>query len=357
MTNYDDRFEQEKHRFDAELWVHDLPDIFHYWSNKYLKPLVNGMGYEGIDDFFAKEMAKITPHDGPDLRIVSVGSGDCAVEIGIAARLEALGVRNFRFTCLDISDAALARGTTYLQGTGLGDRFTMTVHDFNEGLLPGRFDVVMANQSLHHVVGLESLFASIKNQLATDGVFLVSDIIGRNGHQRWPEAKVLVDEVWQDLPDRYRYNWMLKRQEHQFMDWDCSQEGFEGIRAEEVLPLLLASFSPSVFITWANIIDVFIDRGFGHNFREQSAWDLQFIDRVQDIDQRAMASGIVKPTHLLAAFRLQPCDCLHHPGFSPEDVLRLPTEPSKGASLATHRRTWLTRLKSRLRRFVKRDRR
>lgn len=209
----------------------------------------------------------------------------------------------------------------------MSDRFDVRVHDFNQGLPEGTFDVVIANQSLHHVVELERLYASIKRQLAPGGCFLVSDMIGRNGHMRWPEARTLVDEAWEWLPERYRYNWQLQRQEQQFMDWDCSQEGFEGVRAQEVLPLLLEHFQPRVFMAWGNIIDVFIDRGFGHNFHQQSEWDLSFIDRVHAIDEQAIAEGRIKPTHLLAKFQNEPGDCVCPPGMTPQGAVRVLAAP------------------------------
>jgi len=149
-------------------------------------------------------------------------------------------------------------------------------------------------------------------------------MIGRNGHMRWPEARKLVDEVWGWLPDRYRYNWQLQRQEQKFMDWDCSQEGFEGIRAQEVLPLLLENFSPRVFLAWGNIIDVFIDRGFGHNFHGRNEWDLHFIDRIHAIDDQAIADKVIKPTHLLAKFQNEPGECICPHGMDPQEAIRVP---------------------------------
>lgn len=322
MTDYSDRLAQEKSRFDAEVCVHDLPDIFHYWSNKYLRPLIKDFGYDNIEDFFVREIAKVVPYDGRIIRVASVGCGDCATEVQVAAGLVELGMANFHFTCLDISDAALTRGQGHMRDAGLEHHFTVTAHDFNQGLPTGRFDVVMANQSLHHVIELERLYGSIKSQLAPEGCFLVSDMIGRNGHQRWSEARAMVNEIWEWLPSRYRYNWQLRRQEDQFLDWDCSNEGFEGVRAQDVLPLLLQYFSPKVFIAWSNIIDVFIDRGFGHHFREQSDWDHHFIDRVQALDSRAIASGKLKPTHLLARFQLEAVDCIHIAGLPPAKATR-----------------------------------
>lgn len=322
MTQYDDRLAQEKQRFDAEICVHDLPEIFHYWSNAYLRPYINELGYDGIDDFFAQEIATAPRRDGEPLRIASVGCGDCATEIRIAGALVAMGVSDFNFLCLDISDGALERGRGYARDAGLPGCFDMVAHDFNQGLPAGVFDVVIANQSLHHVVELERLFAAIRDRLAPGGRFLVSDMIGRNGHMRWPEARRLVDAAWELLPDHYRFNWQLQRQEQQFMDWDCSQEGFEGIRAQEVLPLLLENFSPRVFMAWGNIIDVFIDRGFGHNFHGRSEWDLQFIDRIHAIDSAAIAAGTIKPTHLLARFQNEPGDCVCLPGMTPQAAIR-----------------------------------
>lgn len=322
MSDYGDRLAQEKQRFDAEVCVHDLPEIFHYWSNKYLRPFINGFGYDNIEDFFVQEIARTRPAAGGALRIASVGCGDCATEVRIATGLVAAGVTDFRMVCLDISDAALARGREHASAAGLEDRFELVERDFNQGLPEGRFDVVMANQSLHHVVELERLYESVRRQLAPGGCFLVSDMIGRNGHLRWPEARALVDQAWEWLPERYRFNWQLQRQEQRFMDWDCSQEGFEGIRAQEVLPLLLRYFSPRVFLAWGNIIDVFIDRGFGHNFHGRTEWDLHFIDRIHAIDSEAIAQGRIKPTHLLGKFQSEPGPCVCPAGMTPQAAVR-----------------------------------
>lgn len=321
---YSARLAREKERFDAEINVHDLPEIFHYWSNKYLRPFLNGFGYDNIDDFFAREIARTAEGRDHPLRIASVGCGDCAPEVNIARGLDAIGVRDYRMLCLDISNAALERGRHAATDAGVADRFDFQPHDFNQGLPAGRFDVVIANQSLHHVAELERLFGSIRNQLTPGGCFLVSDMIGRNGHMRWPEARALVDELWESLPDSYRYNRQLQRQEQQFMDWDCAQEGFEGVRAQDVLPLLLEHFSPRVLLAWGNIVDVFIDRGFGHNFHARTEWDLAFIDRVHAVDSGAIAQGRIKPTHLLGKFQMEPGECIHVPGLPPADVVRVP---------------------------------
>jgi hypothetical protein len=51
---------------------------------------------------------------------------------------------------------------------------------------------------------------------------------------------------------------------------------FEGIRSQDILPLLLEYFHFEVFIPYGNVIDPFIDRTFGPNFDSSREWDRDF---------------------------------------------------------------------------------
>jgi hypothetical protein len=124
-------------------------------------------------------------------------------------------------------------------------------------------------------------------------------MIGRNGHQRWPEALAMVQEFWKKLPPSYRYHHALKCYDEFFEDRDCSTEGFEGIRAEDILPLLLDRFQFEVFVGFANVIDPFVDRGYGPNFDAERAWDRNFIDEVERRDEQELEAGRLTPTHMM----------------------------------------------------------
>jgi hypothetical protein len=137
-------------------------------------------------------------------------------------------------------------------------------------------------------------------------------MIGRNGHQRWPEALTFVNQLWEELPERYRYNHALKRTERKYENWDCSIDSFEGIRAQDILPLLVNRFQFDLFVGFGNIIDIFVDRAFGPNFDPEHEWDRSFIDRVHTLDVEQMAKGVVKPTHMYAAMTKRP---VTHPRF------------------------------------------
>jgi hypothetical protein len=153
---------------------------------------------------------------------------------------------------------------------------------------------------LHHFQDLEMLFRKVREAIGGQGVFVVSDIIGRNGHMRWPEALDVIHRIWQTMPDRYKYNHLLRRYESVYENWDCSVGGFEGIRAQDILPLLLKNFRFEVFLAYGNIIDVFIDRAFGHNFDVNNDEDKRFIDMIAELDEALLEAGTVKPTHLIS---------------------------------------------------------
>ena len=48
------RLESEQAFYKDCTEVHDLPEIFHYWSNKYLVPMFEPFGFKSPNDFFLK---------------------------------------------------------------------------------------------------------------------------------------------------------------------------------------------------------------------------------------------------------------------------------------------------------------
>lgn len=197
------------------------------------------MGFEGFVEFIVDPLEwQCGQNSGRTSRFLSLGSGNCDLEIQIVSELVSRGKSDFTIECLDINEAMLERGREAAERAGIERHLTFTCGDFNSWKPCTHYESVVAIQVLHHVVELEQLFAAIKSALRETGSFVVSDMIGRNGHLRWPEALELVQEFWRSLPPSYRYNQQLRRYEEEFEDWDCSQEGFEGIRSQDILPLL-----------------------------------------------------------------------------------------------------------------------
>ncbi len=328
-TGTEDRLQQELDRFNDYLEVHDLPGIYHHWSHKYVLPKLQACGFDSLDAFFVDHIRSQCRREPERTHtMVSLGSGNCDFEIQLAANVLATGIDNLRVHCIELNPQMIERGRALAQEQGLTDHFSFEVSDLGRWHPDEPLSICLANHSLHHLVELEALFGTAIEALGPDGLFLVNDMIGRNGHMRWPEALSLVETIWQTMPARYKRNHQLGRDEETFQNWDCSTEGNEGVRAQDILPLLMERFHFETFISFANIIDIFIDRSFGHNFKLDNPGDVAFIESVAALDEAKIAAGKIKPTHLIAAMRTKPVTatrCYEH--WTPEFCVRMPDMP------------------------------
>ena len=304
--------------------VHALPAIFHYWSNRYLRPMLEAYGFSHPDAFFTKYASACLAANGGGGRIASLGSGNGDMEVRLAKALREAGHDDFRIDCLEINREMLARGDALARAEGVERHIVGRRVDVNREPLDGRYDAVLANQSLHHIVALERVFDRVGAALAPHGRFVVSDMIGRNGHQRWPEARAIVDEFWAELPEGYNFHMQLRRHEPRFLDWDCSTAGFEGVRSQDILPLCVERFGFDLFVGFANVVDPFVDRGFGHHFDADGDWDRAFIDRVHERDEREILARRITPTHMFAVMRAGAGEGACSRGLAPRDAIRRP---------------------------------
>jgi len=322
---YEQRLAAEQDAYSGVVDVHALPPVFHYWSNKYVRPLLEACGFVNAEELFAKYFASAAERIGGAPRFLSLGAGNCDVEVRTAQLLRQAGLNGFVLECLDVNPAMLARGAELATASGVRANMAFIEGDFNRWTAGCQYAGIAAHQSLHHVFELEHLFAAVRSALHPDGYFVSDDMIGRNGHQRWPEALGVLRPFWRELPLEYRWNWLLRRLEEEYINHDCADEAFEGIRAQDVLPLLLRHFDFQVFIAFGNLIDVFVDRTFGWNFDAGNEWDCDFIDRVQAADERAILSGALTPTHMFAVMTPGPCaQHVYSRGLAPERCVRGP---------------------------------
>lgn len=327
---YEKRICKEQSIYRNQVNVHELPAIFHYWSNKYLLPMMLEYGFRSSEQLtvhWLRESAARCRSSSPVF--LSIGAGNCDREIRAARALKALGLDQFCIECLEINPDMLARARELARREGLDAQMAFVEGDFNRWTADKRYAGVMAHEALHHVVNLESLFDEVHRSMEDQACFVIHDTIGRNGHQRWPEALAAVHRFWAELPQEYRYNCRLNRHEPLYENWNAARESFEGIRAQDILPLLVERFHFHVFVAYANVVDVFIDRCFGHNFRADAPWDRDFIDRVHAFDEQAICAGEITPAHMIAVVSKAPAaKPLFSRGLSPKFCVRRPDPPA-----------------------------
>ena len=332
--HYDELVARQVDQYKETEFMHDLPGIFNYWSSKYISPNFFSLtGSTNSTDFYVSYFQQALK-DTNSKFLLSIGSGDCSIEIDIVKKLLSKGERDFFFICLELSPLFVEKARIQIDKEGLGDIIAVSKTDLNNWEPKTSFAGVMAHHSLHHILNLEHVFGLIKKHLAPNGKFVTSDIIGRNGHMRWPEALSIVRQIWEHLPRKYKYSNQSNRYYDYFENWDCSVEGFEGIRAQDILPLLIKSFSFEVFFGFGNLIDTFIDRNFGPNFNPENKDDIQFIDTLHALDEKLISEGILKPTGIIAAMTNKQIDKPRlYNNWSPEFAVRDPLAPAREVSV------------------------
>ena len=308
-NDYAEKLEQQIAQYVDYGDMQQLPPSYFHWGiGSFFPGFYDVYGPVDIHEFFAKPFMEGADNQQRP-RFLSIGCGDGTVEIGVAQKLIDSGLADSEFVCADLSPVLLERFEANLKPE-MRSLFILRAVDLNQmdSGIAGEFNGVMASHSLHHLVELDRIFRWVKRVLKPGGTFAINDMIGRNGHMRWPETGQFVQMLWPLLNDRQRYNVLLKRLYDVFEDHDCSTFGFEGIRAQDILPLLLINFYPKRFFATGGLIDPFIDRGFGFGFDVSNEKDKTLLDFISKLNDVLLDAGQIKPTLMLAYFVKEPCE-------------------------------------------------
>jgi len=299
---HEQRVQEQIKQYEKTENMHtQLSDIFSYWQAEYFRERFRDVcQVNNHIEFYGRPIMDAIQKSGCK-NVISFGCGDAQVESSVAAYMVKMGCDDFKFHCVELSPFQIARGEEFVAKEGLEKHFVFVEDDFNTWKSAGeKYAGAMCHHALHHVQELEHLFSSIKEGLHSKGVFCTFDVVGRNGHKRWPEVLEIVKKIWAFLPEDKKYHHLLKVVQEEYVNWDCSTEGFEGIRSQDILPQLLETFSFKTFFAFGNLIDPFTSRGFGANYLPSEPRDIAFIDFIQYLNDLLIDLGHVKPTRMCA---------------------------------------------------------
>ena len=224
------------------------------------------------------------------------------MELALAEQLKAAGIAA-RIHCLDFNPALMRRAAAAAQERQLAGLMSFQTLDCNQPFALPEQDVIIVNQFFHHVTELETLCRSLRESLAADGVLVSSDIIGRNGHQLWPDVEAVVQQVWSTLPAAQRHDRHFNATLTRYRPINHAAYSNEGTRAQDIVRCLLAEFDFEMFFSFGAAIVPFIERRIGFNFDVDRQQDRELIDRVQSIDAEALARGRYPGANMIAALR------------------------------------------------------
>ena len=294
---YNDKINRELQMFENNINANELPEAFHYCTEKYLrKQLMDSIGVSSFEALINKHINILkVDKDEANIKICSLGSGNCDIEIGLVRDCEFRG----KIYCYDVNSNMLERGRKLANDNDFHN-FEFINCDINDIQLNQEFDIVLAHHSLHHFVKLENIFDEVNKCMTKKSFFIISDIIGRNGHMFWDNAFEICNAIWNIFPKELKYNVVLKKYCGERIQWDCSNEGFEGIKAQDILPLLDEKFKFKDFAPFFAIVSRFTDRDFGGNFDLTNNYHKSLLDMICNFDDFALKNKILKPTQLIA---------------------------------------------------------
>ncbi len=83
--SYTEKLEQELGNFRDFVNISELPPIFSYWSNKYLRPKLETLGFGDPYQFYVQYISRIAAA-APEscCRILSLGAGNCDIEVHVS---------------------------------------------------------------------------------------------------------------------------------------------------------------------------------------------------------------------------------------------------------------------------------
>jgi SAM-dependent methyltransferase len=302
--------------------VHDLPAAHDYVAGRFLTPrLLEAFGYGDFPGMILRYL-RDHPRDEAHIEVLSLGSGNCDFEIDLMA---GHGLR-CRVTCTELNPQMLERAAARARERDVAAQFTFVECDVNELKLDRDFDIVLASHSLHHFVALEAIFDEVAAHLGPDSLFLINDMIGRNYHQFSPATLDMVNRLWDVLPAELKVDARTRQFEPHRMQIDHSAYGFEGVRAQDILPLLDERFVFQDFAPFWTLANRFVDRDFGHGFDVDDPLHTAFLDYLARLDEFCCRERLLRPTQMLAVLRPKGAAVVPRrlDGLTPRDVYTLP---------------------------------
>ena len=294
---YAEKKEREIETYKDITNVHELPKAFHYYVSNYLyNKLEQSIGVSSFEELVIKYLNLLKlEKDETSIFILSLGSGNCDFETKLAQQY---GLK-CKFYCYDINPHALERGRQ-LAGEKELINFKFVLCDINKIEIHQNFDLVLANHSLHHLVDLEHIFSEVDKCMTEKSYFIINDMIGRNGHMFWDNTLHVCNAIWNMFPRELKYNHQFKCYYKNLIQFDCSAEGFEGIRAQDILPLLDKTFQFVDFAPFFAIAGHLIGREYGHNFDINNDFHKALLNMIGSYDNFLLENKLLKPTQLIA---------------------------------------------------------
>jgi SAM-dependent methyltransferase len=282
--DYERLIEEEKtHYTDIEITedlkeggVHAHDSWHYYWLG--VAEVIKRSPFSNFAEFLEERFA----HLERPLRILSLASGYCGHELLLAQDLSC----DYQLTCTDINGDLFAEARSRAQENGLSVDFQEADLNFME-IENDSFDMIFAHAAIHHVINLEQLFSRIREGLAPQGIFHMVEVVGENRRLIWDRNEKLANALLDTLPENLTDGIRLA------VPYD--EEGMEGIRQEDILPVLHSSFSPLFEYRHGAFMRFLCTHGeLGKKLNPGDPRARRYLDFLIETDRSAVRNGVLQ---------------------------------------------------------------
>jgi SAM-dependent methyltransferase len=295
--SYQQLIHEEKQHFSSIEITRDLKesgvhanDSWHYYWKRIAHVLENRTQLSDVP----KYLDQISGSLGRPIRILSLGSGYCGHEIDWARKLNS----PYIITCTDINDQPFNLAREIANRENLCLEFDIEDLNFIQ-IKPGHFDAIFAHAALHHVINLEHLFAEIAAGLSPLGIFHLVEVVGMNRKLIWDDNEKFANALLDLIPDQITRKVRL--------NVPRATTGMEGIRQEEILPLLRKNFCPVFELRHGAFMRfVCTHPDLGRQFDPSDVAVKPFLDFLIDCDNSAVEHGVLRPLEIWGVYHATP---------------------------------------------------
>ncbi|ODT79546.1 MAG: hypothetical protein ABS69_07150 [Nitrosomonadales bacterium SCN 54-20] len=272
-----------------------------------IKPLPNESPY----GYASRLLAANIPETPPDfvarlkskaeargiVKVLSLCSGAARFEASYAAQVGS----NVEWTLLDINVDLLELASKQFSPTVKLDLIEANVNELE--FSGEKWDVILCISALHHIVEIERVVKFCHDSLNEDGEFWsIGEYVGRNGNRLWPDAREEANKIFHQLPKRYRLNRHTNLVDYEIPDNDYSVGCFEGVRSEDIEPVLDRWFRPEDVYRRNCFLWRLINLTYSDNYCIQSSVDQELIANMVNAEAVHFQSG-GRGTELFGVYR------------------------------------------------------
>jgi len=297
------KFAQSKHRRVQSAWQHSSAPPTNWWNIPAVRARWNALisGDPALD--YRQYALQKFLSQRRDLIALSPGCGTGHREIQWA-KLDAFS----RIDAYDLSEPRIEEARKRARESECDNIVHFHSGDIYALDLPrDHYDIVFAEQSLHHFSPLEPLLTRLRASLKPDGYFLVNEFVGPTRFQ-WTDRQLeVVNGLLSTLPEECRRIWRtgaLKRRvfrpsKLRMVLTDPS----EAIESARIVPLLEEMFEVTELTGYGGTVLHLLLNGIAHHFTSDDAPCRRLLDSCFAIEDALIESGELASDYAFAVCR------------------------------------------------------